>query len=138
MKLNEAALRHALRVANHPSATPKSRFVASRELRIQDYQEEGICKPLWIPGTPNIPGSGSAEGPPAEPEAEVNYMYGDSIAPLNGALGRQYTTLPRCSRLLGGISTVNFFNWPRGIRALACTGAGHVRDVGLTSRRSWR
>ena len=93
MKLNEAALRHALRVDNHPSATPKSRFVASRELRIQDYQEEGICKPLWIPGTPNIPGSGSAEGPPAE------VHYGDSIAPLNGALGRRYTTLPRRSRL---------------------------------------
>ena len=36
---NEAALR----VANHPSATPKSKFVALREFRIRDYQEEGIC-----------------------------------------------------------------------------------------------
>ena len=47
---NEAALR----VANHPSTTPKSKFVALREFRIRDYQEEGICKPLWIPGTLNI------------------------------------------------------------------------------------
>ena len=47
---NEAALR----VANHPSTTPKSKFVALRKFRIRDYQEEGICKPLWIPGTLNI------------------------------------------------------------------------------------
>ena len=49
---NEAALR----VANHPSATPKSKFVALREFRIRDYQEEGICnlKPLWVPGTQTV------------------------------------------------------------------------------------
>ena len=41
-------------MANHPSTTPKSKFVALRGFCIRVYQEEGICKPLWIPGTLNI------------------------------------------------------------------------------------
>ena len=62
-------------------------------------------------------------------------ILANSIESLNGALGRRYTTLPRRSRLLGGISTVNFFFI--GL-AVFVHGAGHARDVGLTSRRSWR
>jgi hypothetical protein len=44
----------ALSVSNHPSTTPKSKFVSLREFRIRDYIQDGIVSPLWIPGTLNI------------------------------------------------------------------------------------
>ena len=44
----------ALSVSNHPSMTPKSKFLALREFRIRDYIKDGIVSPIWIPGNLNI------------------------------------------------------------------------------------
>jgi len=54
------------------------------------YPSRGPPRP-WSEPVACLPtaGSSQAEGPPAE------VHFGDSIAPLNGALGRRYTTLPR-------------------------------------------
>ena len=43
-----------MNISNHPSTTPKSKFVSLREFRIRDYIQDGIVSPLWIPGTLNI------------------------------------------------------------------------------------